>query len=115
MTPCQGVIQDHDWIGTLQSQEQNAGFTGTEIRDQTDDLFARQRTHIDPRQLFRDREIEASTPSLGQFVRNGGWDDDPRDQFRQKRQMPDLVQILERRGITDDIRQGMSDAPDRPR
>lgn len=41
MAPCEGIIQDHDRIGTLQRQKQNASLTGTEIRDQADDLLAR--------------------------------------------------------------------------
>ncbi len=40
MAPCEGIIQDHDRIGTLQRQKQNASLAGTEISDQADDLFA---------------------------------------------------------------------------
>ena len=115
VAPCQRIVQDHDRIGPFQGQKQDAGFSGTEIRDQAHDPLARWGAQVDPRQRFRDGKIEAAAPALGQLLGNGGWDRDPRDQLRQQLQMPDLVKVLERRGIADNVRQGMSVAPARLR
>jgi hypothetical protein len=82
MAPCEGIIQDHDRIGTLQRQKQNASLTGTEIRDQADDLLAQWSAQVDPRQRLGDRKVEAPAPALGQLLGNGGRDSDPRDQLR---------------------------------
>lgn len=96
MTPRQRVVQNHDWSSAFEGQEQDPRFTGTKICDQANDMLARWSTQIDPRQRFRNWQIETSTPALGKLFGNGGRNDNPRDQFWQQLQLSDLVKILER-------------------
>jgi len=113
MLPCQGIVQDHHWIGRFQSKQQHLRLAGSKIRDQTHDLAARWGAHVDPRQGLRCRHIDTLTSTFRQFVDNSGRNDDRLDQFRQQVKLTDLVQILEWRRVADDFRQGRFDAPGR--
>jgi len=68
VAPCQRIIQDHDRFGPFHPQEQDAGFSGTEIGDQAHDVLTRRGAQVDPRQRLGDGKIEAPTPALGQLL-----------------------------------------------
>ncbi|MGD9299302.1 MAG: hypothetical protein PVG09_06305 [Thiohalocapsa sp.] len=76
MPPRQPVIEDHDGIGASQGEQQNGRLSGTEIRNQTDDLFARWGAHVSPRQRLRHGHIDPTAPTFGQLGRDRGGHDD---------------------------------------
>jgi hypothetical protein len=115
MTPSRGIIQNHDRLRTLQREREYRGLSGAEIRGESQDRFTARRAKVYPGQGFGHRQIEAQPAAFGQLGGDRGRHDDPRHQARQQVQPANLVEVLERGGITNDVRRGAPDAPVRRR
>src|SRR5262244_2395275 len=111
--PCQSVIEDHNRIGGLQSQREHFRFPRSKIHDQREDGSAGRRAYRDPLEHGRIRQAHPLGPTDREFVHDRGRHNDTPSQGLDNMQHAKLIEILERRGVADDLRQGGSPAPSR--
>lgn len=100
------VIEDNQWVAGFQREGKDGGFSLAEIGGERKCGGACGGAHGDPPEPSQVRQIKSQCPPRLKLLDNGGRHDHPLGERGEKIQPSDLVKILERRGVTDEFRQG---------